>query len=556
MITALAIAVVLGSVCIFLSLENDSLTKSSRELKKSEEDRIYKLTIIKDLEEKIAYETDSERIIDTIMASLRNIVDYSTASSAIIKDKRVILKTYTEENVGSEYIEKVETATLSSLEKFIGKLPSEADKKIYGVAIDDTAKAAYSSSCHMPLVANGEVLAIIHLSSTLQNAYSDIRDLHEFIDTASSILTRFRRAIDAKIERFSSLVANIPNGVLLTNSKNELLIINNSAKKLLGIKKDNDFSNVLDAIRPSFDLADKINRVILTKEPYAGQEMVEVNNMTLRFFINPIGDDRASVSIMNETSCRNKTLLKEDVINIMVHELRSPATTIKDSAELIITSEDTLGDEKKARFLEIIHQQAKKILVQVGSILDTAKLDAGKLTLQKTKGDISKLIKEEVQSFAPQAERKNISLSFNTLADSIPEISFDEIRISQVIDNLLSNGIKFTPEKGEIKVELDYKVLPPTTDGTSPMKDILSLDKFVVISVSDTGIGITSEQQHSLFSKYTQVENISEKISAKGTGLGLYLTKGIIETHGGRIWVKSSPGQGATFYFSLPTKDI
>jgi len=155
----------------------------------------------------------------------------------------------------------------------------------------------------------------------------------------------------------------------------------------------------------------------------------------------------------------------------------------------------------------------------------------------------------------PQAERKSISLNFNLLNDSLPLISFDEIRVSQVIDNLLSNSLKFTPEGGKIKVELDYKVIPPVVDGTSPMGEFLSLDKFIIISVSDSGVGITPEQQKLLFSKYVQAKNTSEKVATMGTGLGLYLAKGIVEAHNGRIWVKSAPGQGTTFSFTLPATD-
>lgn len=144
----------------------------------------------------------------------------------------------------------------------------------------------------------------------------------------------------------------------------------------------------------------------------------------------------------------------------------------------------------------------------------------------------------------PQAERKNISLNFDILNPSLPLIYFDAIRISQTIDNLLSNSLKFTPENGRIKVEIDYKPIPPG--------EFLSLDKYVIVSVSDTGVGITQEQQKLLFSKYTQAKNTPQKLSQLGTGLGLYLVKGIVEAHKGRVWVKSTPGVGTAVSFTLP----
>lgn len=242
--------------------------------------------------------------------------------------------------------------------------------------------------------------------------------------------------------------------------------------------------------------------------------------------------------LKKHSSIEKKT--QEDMTNIMIHELRAPLTAIKDAAQIIISTKN-LEEDKKLNFLELIHQQAKKVLDQIGSILDTAKLDAGKLTLSKTTEDIVKLIKEEMHVFTPQAERKNISLDLNIVSKPIPLISFDSMRITQAIDNLLSNSLKFTPENGKIKVEIDYKAIPPAPD------------KYIVVSVSDNGIGITKEQQKLLFSKYTQAKNVDLKLAKLGTGLGLYLVKGIVQSHDGRVWVESTPGQGTTVSFTLPS---
>jgi len=554
MVIALFATIVLGLVAILLSLENDFLRKDSLEKKKAEEDRIYKLSVIKEIQEKIAYATDPGKVVDIIMISLRNFFSYSAASSMVIKDAQVVLKVYVEENIGSEYIKKVEENMLSSFEKLAGRLPSKINKKMYGIPIDNTVKLTYSSSFHIPLIANNKILALIHLSSTAQNAYSNMEDLYELIDAAQSALTHFSLAVGLETEKFSSLINSINDGIFMTDNKDNLLTINNSAKKLLEVGENVDFFDVLNVFPQSLNLGSKINQVMLTKNPYFEKE-IQINNKVLSIFVSPVGNDKASVVLHNMTEYKKKELLKEDLIHIMVHELRSPVTTIKDSAELIITTKDTLEEDRKLKFLEIIHQQAKKVLGQIGSILDTAKLDAGKLILLKTKGDIAKLIKDEIQTFIPQAQRKNISLSFNVIARSLPEISFDEIRISQVIDNLLSNSLKFTPENGKIQVEIDYKTIPPVLDGTSPMGEFLSLDKYIVVSVSDNGVGIAPEQQKFLFSKYTQAKNTPEELATMGTGLGLYLIKGIIESHDGRIWVKSAQGQGTTFFFTLPATD-
>jgi signal transduction histidine kinase len=553
-IAALFVTIMIGLSAVFLSLENDSLRKYFTETKKAEEDRLYKLDVIKDLEEKIAYTTDPEKVVDEVIISLRNFYNYSAVSSMVIKDANIVFKIYAEEDIGLEYVGKVEEDMLSSFEKLVGKLSLNIDRKIFGKPIDNGVKSTYLSSFHIPLVANNKVLAIIHLSSFSENAFTDMKDLHAIMDSASSALTHFSQTVNSETEKLNDLINSINDGILMIDNKNNLLTVNDSAQKILRVQANANFFDIVSVFGENFNLENVINEVTSTKSPNFGKE-IKANDRILNIFVNPVENNKVSVVLRDITEDKKKELQKEDLIHIMVHELRAPTTTIKDSAELIITSEDSLGADKKLKFLEIIHTQAKRVLGQIGSILDTAKLDAGKLVLQKTKGDIAKLIKEEVQNFMPQAERKNISLNFNLLNDSLPLISFDEIRVSQAIDNLLSNSLKFTPEGGKIKVDLDYKVIPPVVDGTSPMGEFLSLDKFIIVSVSDSGVGITPEQQKLLFSKYVQAKNTSEKVATMGTGLGLYLAKGIVEAHNGRIWVKSALGQGTTFSFTLPATD-
>jgi signal transduction histidine kinase len=250
-----------------------------------------------------------------------------------------------------------------------------------------------------------------------------------------------------------------------------------------------------------------------------------------------------------------KETLREDMTHLMVHELRAPMTTIKDLSELL--SDPKLKQSKKQQLLKLLQRQSKKVLIQIGSILDAAKLDAGKLVLHKTKQDIVKLIRQEVSGFMPQSEKKEVDLSYEPPSKSVPLIYFDLERITQVINNLLSNSIKFTNEKGKITVNIEYKAVPPVLDGISPMKPILSLDKHIIVSVKDTGIGIEKNQQKTLFSKYIQAKSTPQKSKTQGTGLGLYLVKGVIEAHHGIVWIKSAPGKGTKISFALPaTKQL
>lgn len=552
---ALFTTIILGLIAVLLSWELDKVKKLILSEKQMLDDRIYKISVLRSVSEKIAYTTDIERVIDIVMGSLRNFFNYSVASSMVIKNTDLLFKAYVEETVSTNYIKSVEEAVKRSLEKLAENLPEKLDKRIYGVPLNDNSQSTYASSFHVPLIVNHKVLALIHLSSTKENIYKkeDMDTLYEMLEVAATSLTHFKEALDTQSDKFTSLIRSINDGIFMADNKNNLLLINDSCRKILGIIRENiSFFDVAGAL-PTLNLGSKINETVVNNKSLVVKEF-EINGITYDIFINPVGNEKASVLLRDISEYKRKEALREDLTHVMVHELRSPITTIKDSSELIIST-DNLEQDKKINFLRIIHQQAKKVLGQIGSILDTAKLDAGKLTLQKTKGDIAKLVKEEMEIFTPQAERKNISVKFNLLNDNVPFISFDSIRVAQVIDNLLSNALKFTPVGGKINIEVDYKAIPPKIDGSSPMGEFLSLDKYVVVSVSDTGVGIAKEEQNQLFTKYTQAKNAPEAVSKQGTGLGLYVVKGIVESHGGRVWVKSDLGQGTTFSFSLPATD-
>jgi len=236
-----------------------------------------------------------------------------------------------------------------------------------------------------------------------------------------------------------------------------------------------------------------------------------------------------------ESSKKNKRNANDDIPYLIVHELRSPITAIKNSAETLISGKSVLTNTEKKQFLELIYQQSKLLLEQIQLIMDVAKLDAGKLTITKTQGNMGEFISQQTKIFLLSAKKKNISL--NVEIEDTPIISFDPIHIGQVLNNLISNSLKFTQEGGKIYVKVGMS--NPTAN-------------YLTVSVADTGRGIPKDFQKRLFSKFSQSPETPQEIAKQGTGLGLYLTKGIIDAHKGTINVESEEGKGTTISFNLP----
>lgn len=232
----------------------------------------------------------------------------------------------------------------------------------------------------------------------------------------------------------------------------------------------------------------------------------------------------------------NQKLLEMDALKTkffanISHELRTPLTLILAPTEMMLSR--ALGDltADQERYLEIMQTNMVRLLKLINTLLDLAKLDAGKMEVYYHRTDFIKFVSGVVKSVSPMAEKKSLVLNFQG-DSSLPEMFFDPDKIEKVVLNLVFNALKFT-DVGEVRV--------------SCVKD----DDQVLIKVSDTGIGIPKEHMSKLFSRFSQADGSASR-KYEGTGIGLALAKELVELHHGKIWAESEEGRGTTFIFTLP----
>jgi signal transduction histidine kinase len=222
---------------------------------------------------------------------------------------------------------------------------------------------------------------------------------------------------------------------------------------------------------------------------------------------------------------------KSEFLANMSHELRTPLNAIIGFSEVL--SERMFGEinEKQEEYVGDILESGRHLLSLINDILDLSKIEAGKMELEPTEFDLSSAIENTLVLVKERAQRRGISLT-HTLDEHLGTISADERKVKQVLLNLLSNALKFTPAGGQISVQAAMR------DGVAEM------------SVTDTGVGIAPEDQETIFEEFRQVGTAAKKV--EGTGLGLAISRKFVELHGGKIWVKSEIGRGSTFTFTLP----
>jgi signal transduction histidine kinase len=255
-------------------------------------------------------------------------------------------------------------------------------------------------------------------------------------------------------------------------------------------------------------------------------------------FLRTVNDAQAEILAMNEALAQANTQLQEvdrmkDVfLSMITHELRTPLTVISGIAEML--GEGIYGalSEGQARQIAQISEQSARLRQLVNDLLDLSKMEAGMMKLRREWLPPRVLVEAVVEQLQPLAQQAGVILVHNVGRD-LPEVECDGRRIEQVLANLISNAIKFTPRGGQVSVSAQVEA------------------EALCFCVADTGCGITPEAQRHIFDKFYQVHSHAQA-QAKGTGLGLAIVKQLVELHGGQVRLTSAPGAGSRFWFRLP----
>jgi signal transduction histidine kinase len=229
--------------------------------------------------------------------------------------------------------------------------------------------------------------------------------------------------------------------------------------------------------------------------------------------------------------------LKDDFVSSVSHELRSPLSAIAGYVELLRSKPiQEILPEKREKAFEIIQLSTERLTHFINDILDLAKLKAGHVEIRPRSLNIKEMADGLESLFHPLLEKKRIEFTVD-VPGNVPVIAADEEKIRQVLTNLVSNALKFTPDGGKIGISARNQT------------------EFVQVSVSDSGPGIPEEAREAVFEKFKQIKSAMPFAGGqKGTGLGLAIARGNVEAHGGRIWIESAVGKGSVFHFTLPNR--
>jgi len=232
------------------------------------------------------------------------------------------------------------------------------------------------------------------------------------------------------------------------------------------------------------------------------------------------------------TQLRELNHLKSAFVSIVSHELRTPMTSIKGYVENMLEGLTGELGEKQRYYLTRVKHNTERLTRMIGDLLDLSRIEAGRVELKLAPVPMLDLVADVVESFQTIAREKSLTVQASS-QNSLPKIEGDRDKLHQVLTNLIQNAVKFTPKGGKVWLE-------------TRVRD----DGLVECCVADTGCGIPLDEIDKVFDKFFRGESVPA--DARGAGLGLAITKTLVELHGGRIWVESTPGEGSRFFFTLP----
>lgn len=539
--------------------------------------RVYELAILKELGERIGYSLNIEQIVDVITGSLKQFIQYAAVSYMLVEPEKIIFKVNLERSVDRKFVDDVKVRMINSLSALLNKdlTATRVEEILAGAILVEDIKNPVRSYFNIPVVIGDKVEGIVTIAHVEMGLYKEeeMTILYRIMNQASTALTKLQEVVRAEERKLSAMVQSLGEGVVMTDNDYRILVANQVARSIISYDSPNDITifDFINKLEGKFDIRGKLEESIKL-DKVVGLPEVLIGDKFFQILVSPVRvkDSLNSESVIGGvvifhdiTHEKEVEKLKEDFTSMMVHELRSPLDGIKKRIEVLQEAGGNTDKKYQDDLMKTVYKNASHMLELVNDLLDAAKLEAGKFELRKEPTDVKNIIKDRVTFFEILAKDGNINISSHLAADVPEKIMCDSMRIEQILNNLISNAVKFTNPGGKIVIDAFVHkfggdlLAESSANGVqwqvkaSP-KNINLWPESVVIAVTDSGVGISEKNQAQLFNKFKQFRDTAINKEKAGTGLGLAIAKGIAEGHGGTINVASTEGAGSTFYVNIP----
>lgn len=522
------------------------LKEATRELDK----RKYQLDVLQEISKAISYSISYEQLTESIMDSLHKVLDYDVCASLLLYGGRADVRIKTARPVDSEFIQELKLNMVEAVNSTSDWIFGEEDLllNLEGSQVYEPEEKKVSgqinSFCNVPLFIGKEIVGLLNISSSKKKAFTegDLNFLYSIANQTSTAIGKIRALIDSERNKMEVMIRSLVGGAIMIDEQGKIVTLNPAAKKMLGfhetdkaIVSNNAFKNIQDC-----DLPELLNEVFttskaITKKLVSGGPLPKVLKAV---FVPVKGVEGKIIGIVltleDITEFVKLDREKSELIATVSHEIRTPLTSISGHLDVLVRKiKENDSKESQMKNIRIIEKSSNRLNTLISNLLDLSALEElGRLELIKEPLDLVKIAREIVHSLSLEAAEKMIKLRIEG-GKGLPLIDADKEKIERVFMNLISNAIKYTPEKKSVRILVKNE------------------RERIRVSIIDSGIGIPASEQDKIFGKFWRVgDALIRKV--KGAGLGLPISRRIIQEHDGRIWVESTLNKGSKFIFVLP----
>ncbi len=351
-----------------------------------------------------------------------------------------------------------------------------------------------------------------------------------------------RRRSEEERNKTQTIIRNFADGLLVFNEENKLSLINPQAEDFFEVKTEKIIGKSILELAKLPNLEPLINLVGSEIKGIFRKELLIKDRLTLEVSAVPIisGEEKFGTMVILHDISREKMIerMKTEFVSLAAHQLRTPLAAIKWTLRMLLDGDLGRINPEQRDFIGKTYKSNERMINLINDLLDVTRIEEGKYLYKPVSTNLENVVQLVMDTLKEETQRRKISLNFKKPKKKLPKVVIDVEKIRLTIQNLLNNAIRYTRLGGVVTISLKYN----------------KIKKEIEFQIRDTGIGIPSDQQGRVFTKFFRASNVM-RMETEGSGLGLFIAKNIIEAHSGKIWFESKENKGTTFYFTLPVKN-
>jgi len=441
----------------------EDVDTAQKELKQKYEE----LNVIRKVAEEVGYTLDLKKVLDILSKSIGRLIDYTSVCYMLFEKEKgeVLFNAYLGQTVGPSYLNAIKKSAQEAFQALApGQVARDLEAHYFGKKIDNESEVRALSFFNVPMIVQDKILGMLNIASTKPDLYrqKEMEPVYTIVSQASLAIVRLRELIASEHSRLKDLVESMTNGVLMFDIDKKVVIANPVMKKIVQLEDDkvgfSDFLKVfkeavqvIDREEKAIDMSVTIDKVLSSAETVYFEE-VSLKNKFFEIFVTPVRDYRQQIFggtiILHDITHRKKVEMRmTEFVSIASHQLRTPLTAIKLFVEMLANEEVGKLGEKQKDYMDNVQQSTERMIKLVNELLNVSRLEAGRLRIEPRLIQLEKFIREIINALKPEAATRKCEVIFRKPRKKLAKIPIDPSLIRQVIRNLVSNAIHYSPEK-------------------------------------------------------------------------------------------------------------